>query len=123
MFSKKWTKLKYTFFASRIGMLGFVATDNGICRLDLNVDPSFFGNELENRYHCRAVEDDTFFSRMKEDLHGYFDGSVRRFNSSIDFIEGTDFQRKVWMTLMKMELHENAYPVHLLDAAKIVTVL
>ena len=93
---------KYTYCSSPVGALGLAATDNGIFRLDLKIDPLLFRERLEKRYHCRAVEDDAHFTRTKEDLEGYFNGKVRRFDTPIDFIEGTNFQRKVWMTLMKI---------------------
>ena len=102
MVSAKRSVLRYTSFASPFGAIGLVATDKGMCRLDLNVEPSFYKNELERRYTCSLVEDNGFFSSVEHTLQDYFQGVRKNFNVSIDFIEGTAFQRRVWRTLKKI---------------------
>ncbi|MFQ6092908.1 MAG: methylated-DNA--[protein]-cysteine S-methyltransferase [bacterium] len=94
--------LRYTFFPSRIGNIGLAATEEGICRLNLSVDPEEFGAELEARYNCAAVEDGGHFAEIKRDLEDYFERRARGFNCAIDLIEGTDFQRRVWRALLKI---------------------
>lgn len=91
--------LHYTCLPSPVGMLGVVATDRGLCRLDLNVDPLTFRDQLEHRYHCSVIESDHHFTGMRETLEGYFNGAVTDFNVKIDFVEGTAFQRRVWQAL------------------------
>jgi methylated-DNA-[protein]-cysteine S-methyltransferase len=95
-------ELRYTCFSSPLGMLGLAATDAGLCRLDMKVDPPLFRDQLEARYARRTMKDDGAFIRVRNILDGYFQGTVADFNVDIDFIEGTGFQRRVWQTLMKI---------------------
>ena len=93
-------KLYYTCFPSPVDTLGVVATDLGVCRLDLKVEPSAFRGVLEQRYRCSVREDNRRFTEIRDALDGYFRGTVTEFPGKIDFVEGTEFQRRVWRTLL-----------------------
>jgi len=93
-------QLTYTCLPSPVGLIGMAATEGGICRLDLNVVPVQFSKKLEKLYRCLPVEDETRFADIKHALDGYFSGTVTKFDIDIEWKEGTEFQRRVWQTLL-----------------------
>jgi len=94
--------LRYATFPSRIGMIGLAATQKGVCRLDLNVDPEAFGSDLESRYGCVALEERSPFTDIRRSLDAYLDGTLQTVTCPIDVIEGTTFQQRVWQALLRI---------------------
>jgi len=92
----------YSSYASPVGLLDLAASEDGICRLDMNLDPGLFRDKLEDRFECAAVERRNLFDLLRAELEGYFSGTVQNFTVPIVLLEGTPFQRSVWQTLVSI---------------------
>jgi len=79
------------------------ATERGICRLYFPPKKEVL-DPLKKRYDC--IEDPDHFRGLKKELEEYFSGKKRGFDQKVDFIEGTEFQRKVWNALLKIPYGE-----------------
>jgi O-6-methylguanine DNA methyltransferase len=95
-------KLYYDSIDLSTGPAFAVATEEGLCFLDLN--PTSFGEfmeEVEAEYHVKPVEDGRPFLTLWRDLRSYFAGEPVSFTQKLD-LRGTDFQKTVWRELMKI---------------------
>jgi methylated-DNA-[protein]-cysteine S-methyltransferase len=96
--------LQYTSFSSTVGKICLASTSRGICWLTIDVTkriPSI-KDFLQARYERAAIpaaEDHTY---IKEQLNAYLNGSLKEFKCTIDFIEGTSFQKEVWRATHKI---------------------
>ena len=75
------------------------ATEKGICRTYYPPDKRVLEG-LQEKYDC--IEDPGYFKDLKKELEDYFAGKGKGFHQKVDFIEGTEFQRKVWNALLKI---------------------
>ena len=78
------------------------ATDSGICMLSLREESDeAFVTSLMKRYRVVPERDDERFSRLSDELAGYFDGTRRKFTVRLD-VMGTGFQRRIWAELLNV---------------------
>jgi O-6-methylguanine DNA methyltransferase len=61
---------------------------------------------VERSYSCELVEDSERFKDIVKQLRSYFSGNLNEFDCELDFVKGTDFQKKVWKTLLKIPYGE-----------------
>lgn len=72
--------------------LGFVKI---VCRGDFLVELSFVKESSKSNENRATLT-------CKEQLSAYFKGDLKSFDLQIDFEIGTEFQKKVWNTLLKI---------------------
>ncbi len=88
-------------FASPIGLLKLVASDDGLVAvLWENDDPKrvLIGEPVERAEHPILRE-------AERQLNEYFAGNLTKFSLPLDF-RGTDFQKKVWQALVTIPFGE-----------------
>lgn len=94
----------YTSVATPIGRIYLAATEKGICRISwgYRIEKDFV-KELRSssRVGCahRPVKDISYFTAIRNDILKYFSGEPVSFKGYNMFLEGTDFQKKVWRAL------------------------
>lgn len=80
------------------------ATEEGICLLEF-VDRRMIETQLRRLQTIFAGNivpgKSDHFDRLADELHRYFAGGLRRFESPLD-MRGTEFQRKVWSGLLSI---------------------
>lgn len=91
--------VRYARLASPVGVIHVAATDRGVCRLELGMPERDFVASTKERYHCWVIRDEEFMAPYVRQLQEYFEGRRRRFDFELDFLEGTEFQKKVWRAL------------------------
>ncbi len=96
--------LRYTIYHWHMIDLLIAATDAGLARLIFLRQPpdQHFLDSLANQYHAKLVRDDAFFAPLRSKLDQYFSGKPVVFDEPVEFLEGTDFQRRVWQRLRKI---------------------
>jgi O-6-methylguanine DNA methyltransferase len=97
--------IRYAIISTRIGRFFVAATDKGICRTHFPPNKKLL-KSVERYYTCELVEDSKHFTDIGNQLKLYFDGNLREFDCKLDFVKGTDFQKKVWKTLLKIPYGE-----------------
>ncbi|MDD2715298.1 MAG: methylated-DNA--[protein]-cysteine S-methyltransferase [Candidatus Wallbacteria bacterium] len=95
----------YSIFQSRIGSIFIAATDKGLCRLYFPSSPELL-REVRTDFNCELVPDEKRLAPVKEQILKYLSGKLRTFDCRIDFITGTDFQKKVWQALLEIPYGE-----------------
>ncbi len=91
--------VRYARLSSPVGAILIAATDRGVCRLEIGMAERDFVASTKERYRCWVTRDEDFMAPYVTQLREYFEGSRRRFDLELDFLEGTEFQRKVWLAL------------------------
>ena len=92
----------YSSFDSPFLRKVFVAsTENGVCMVDFLKPEKTFLKELRKRFSGKIVRDDRKNRNALNQLRGYLNGELRRFDCKVDF-RGTPFQKKVWSALAKI---------------------
>ncbi len=95
-------KLYYTTVDLPTGPAFAAATENGICRLELNPpSQAEFLDEIEAQYRARPADDIRPFTALLGELSAYFRGEPVVFSRKLD-LRGTYFQKAVWRVLMKI---------------------
>ena len=95
-------KLYYATVDLPTGPAFAAATENGLCRLELNPPPlAEFVEEIEAQYAATPVEDMRQFTVLRGELSAYFKGEPVVFSQKPD-LRGTRFQKEVWRELMKI---------------------
>jgi O-6-methylguanine DNA methyltransferase len=97
--------IRYAVISTRIGRFFVAATDKGICRTHFPPSKKLL-ESVERNYNCELVEDPERFRDIAKQLRSYFNGNLREFDCELDFVKGTDFQKKVWKTLLKIPYGE-----------------
>ncbi|MCK5039031.1 MAG: methylated-DNA--[protein]-cysteine S-methyltransferase [Thermoplasmata archaeon] len=97
--------IKYSIFSSRLGDIFVAATEKGICKLHFPASDIKL-EDIEAYYDCKLKKDDKAFSNVKKQLLAYLDGDLKEFDVDIDFVRGTDFQKKVWNKLLEIPYGE-----------------
>lgn len=92
----------YSSFDSPFLRKVFVAsTENGVCMVDFLKEEKTFLKELRERFSGKIITDDRMNRIVLNQLKGYLNGELRRFDCKVDF-RGTPFQKKVWSALAKI---------------------
>lgn len=91
--------VRYARITSPLGSVHVAATERGVCRLEIGMTDSLFEASTRERYHCWVVRDEAFMSAYVRQVAEYFEGRRQKFDFEIDFLEGTEFQRRVWRAL------------------------
>lgn len=81
--------MKFAYYESEIGLIKISADETSVLGLD-------FVSEKEN-----GTSDSEVLSEALKELHEYFKGKRKEFNLKL-FLDGTDFQKRVWRELMKI---------------------
>lgn len=81
------------------------ATEKGICKLHWPDSPEL-RRYMERRYGCTLVEDPKRFAEVKRQLDEYHAGKRKDFDLSVDFVLGTDFQKRIWKLMLKIPYGE-----------------
>ncbi len=98
--------VRYAGVDSLFGKVLIAGTDRGVCRLEIGMRERKFVESTKERYRCWVVRDEAFMAGYTRQLQEYFDGQRRRFDLKLDFLEGTEFQQKVWRTLYSIPYGE-----------------
>jgi O-6-methylguanine DNA methyltransferase len=88
-------------FPSPIGALHAAATEHGVCAIALpGHKPDEWLVRVARRVGGRAVEgNNAVLERLREELCQYFAGGLSQFETPLDLLWGTPFQRSVWAAL------------------------
>ena len=108
-------KLLYSSFTSILGEIYFASTCKGICWLTIDVKKkiSSIKSFLEKKYGREAIPAGDDNNYIKEQLNDYLKGSLKRFQCTIDFIEGTPFQKQVWQATSMIPFQVIVIPLFL----------
>jgi methylated-DNA-[protein]-cysteine S-methyltransferase len=81
------------------------ATDKGVCFTYFPASDRFIGY-LQKKYNAELIEDKEYFKVLHKELDDYLAGKIKQFSCSVDFLDGTEFQRKVWKAMMTIPYGE-----------------
>lgn len=100
----KATKTSYHFktMPSPVGELTLVASDKGLVAILWENDAPErvrLGELLESKEHPILLD-------AERQLRSYFEGRLKKFTVKLDFVTGTDFQKKVWQALLTIPFGE-----------------
>lgn len=100
----KATETSYHFktMPSPVGELTLVASDKGLVAILWENDAPDrvrLGELMEGKSHPILVE-------AEKQLGSYFAGNLKEFTVKLDFVTGTDFQKKVWQALLTIPFGE-----------------
>jgi methylated-DNA-[protein]-cysteine S-methyltransferase len=84
----------YDTFQSPLGQLVLVFSGKGLAEI------RFEGEEKPPYPKGKAPE------QFRKQLKDYFDGTLRGFHQPLLFLSGTDFEKKVWLSLMEVPYGE-----------------
>jgi len=82
--------MEKTYYLSPIGLIEVKGSEKGISHIT-------FATEVNN-----IIENPPCLRECVSQLHDYFSGKRKKFNLALD-IEGSDFQKKVWNQLLKVQ--------------------
>jgi len=94
----------YTTYPWKVGELLIAATPQGICQIEfgkLQTDEMFV-NTLKSISDSQVSRQDRRFERLCLTFDRYFAGQKVTFNEPLDFLIGTEFQKKVWQEVSQI---------------------
>ena len=77
------------------------STERGVCIVDFLKTEKAFLKELRRSFRGRVIKDDRKNRGALQQLKEYLKGELRRFHCKLD-LNGTRFQKKVWLALVKI---------------------
>lgn len=95
----------YTTFISPLGTIYIAFTEKGVIRIDLGlVSEKVFIKDLEESFEKVIKRNDRGIAPLKRSLRSYFstNGKSFSFKYPIELLEGTPFERKVWLEIKKI---------------------
>jgi len=99
-------KIYYSFFDSAFLKRVFVAsTEKGVWAVDFASSEKAFLKELKRRFSGEIVRNDRKNGKALSQLKKYLKGQLKRFDCPLD-LQGTPFQKKVWLQLLKIPYGE-----------------
>lgn len=95
----------YTTIQTKLCQITLVGDERGLKHLSLDVNE----DEHMEKIDTNLIYNPEFFIDWEEQIHEYFKGDRKVFEIPL-FIEGTDFQKKVWEALLEIPYGEtNSY--------------
>ena len=89
-------------YDSPVGLLYLISNDQKLLLLKFHLnDNNFLKNKLINKSN-------KILEKTKKQLSEYFEGDRKNFDIPLDFIYGTNFQKKVWNQLRKINYGNTA---------------
>ncbi len=97
-------ELRYTIYHWHLIDLFIAATSAGLARLYFLHQPADqqFLDKVERHYHAKLIRDDGHFETLRGKLDEYFAGKPVVFDEGVEFLEGTEFYRRVWQRLRRI---------------------
>ena len=92
---------KYTIFPSRVGDIFAASTPKGVFKLHFPANDIKL-TVVEAYFDCKLKKDDKALADVKKQLLAYLDGDLKKFDVKVDFVKGTNFQKKVWTVLLNI---------------------
>ncbi len=83
-------------YKSPIGIISIKATQNGICKL------SILKLSYKKNLDTEIKNIPPLIKKSLKQLKEYFDGKRKRFFIAFDFLNGTEFEKKVWNALLEI---------------------
>lgn len=99
-------KINYSFAESPFGTLLMASTEKGICRLVFADDPDRVLQELKTEFPNAVFSD--FHDPYQKDVLSFFKNDWSKPHPIKLHLRGTDFQLKVWETLLKIPMGQLA---------------
>ena len=99
-------ELFYTSLESPIGRLYVALTDKGVCLLCIDRSEEKFLHELTDSGIKDIRRDDRKGAFVTRELKRYFSRELRHFQTPIDLLWGTPFERQVWQELSRIPYGE-----------------
>ena len=94
--------IRYTTAPCSLGWVLIAATDAGVCAIDLGDTPEFLEGRLRARFpKAEFVEGDPGFRAWTAQVLAFLDAPHGSLDIPLD-IQGTAFQRRVWMALREV---------------------
>lgn len=96
--------ITYTYFDTKLGKMIAGATDNGLCLLEFEVRKNLELHlaRLEKKHSAKLIKGkNDILEKTIDEITKYFEGKLWTFTVPLD-IKGTEFQRQVWNTLLKI---------------------
>ena len=93
--------MRYTIFPSRVGDIFVASTEKGIAKLHFPASDIELA-DVEAYFDCQLKKDDKALAYAKKQVLAYLDGDLKKFDVKVDLVKGTDFQKRVWKTLLKI---------------------
>jgi methylated-DNA-[protein]-cysteine S-methyltransferase len=81
------------------------ATEKGICKLHWPDSPEV-RRFVERRFDCKLVKDRARFVEVARQLDEYYAGKRKDFDLPIDFVTGTEFQKRIWKLMLEIPYGE-----------------
>jgi hypothetical protein len=94
------TKIYYTSFNSKIGIVHIASTTVGVCKISIpgQTKKEFLAWLQKKFAGADLIETSTKNRQIIDELNRYFDRRLVKFHSRLDPV-GTEFQRRVWLEL------------------------
>lgn len=90
----------YSLKESPIGLIGLVATSQGLCEIKTRVkNEDSFKKYLAQSYPSPVTRQPGPFKQVSKQLDQFFKGTPVKFTCKLDLNQGTEFQQKVWKAL------------------------
>ncbi len=95
--------IRFAVTPSRLGLVLVAATDKGICAIEFGRSPETLQEQLRRRFpKAEFQEPDPYFKAMIKQVLAFLKSPRKeRFDLPLD-IQGTAFQRQVWLALQKI---------------------
>ena len=95
--------IRFAVTPSRLGLVLVAATDKGICAIEFGRSPETLQEQLRRRFpKAEFQEPDPHFKAMIKQVLAFLESPRKeRFDLPLD-IQGTAFQRQVWLALQKI---------------------
>jgi methylated-DNA-[protein]-cysteine S-methyltransferase len=91
-----------TFFDSPVGWLQLAAHDEGVTSIAFLAENPASPEDGRNTRTAGAARALKHLEKLHDELQAYFAGSLKEFTVPVHFIDGTEFQQRVWRGLLQI---------------------